>query len=225
MKPLRIEKMSGRCLHQRHRPEQLLKTLFTPVAGKTGTALVANGNRGYADHIYQSSFAGYFPADHPQYTCIVVIRNKPFAKKYLGAQVAGPVFREVADKLMSLEALSPDPVQLTSYTLMLKKDSCRILLCRRHGGNKKCYATTCKCLMRILPGIKNGPAVFREKDQPVIKAKNVDAKQVPDVKGMGLKDALYLLESREYTGSYPRNGKSKTTKYSTRHNRCQKIKN
>ena len=69
------------------------KNTFYPVAGKTGTALIANGNRGYADHIYQSSFAGYFPASHPLYTCIVVIRNKPFAKKYLGAAVAGPVFR------------------------------------------------------------------------------------------------------------------------------------
>jgi cell division protein FtsI (penicillin-binding protein 3) len=75
---------------------------FYPVAGKTGTALVANGNRGYADHIYQSSFVGYFPADHPLYTCIVVIKNKPHAKKYLGASVAGPVFREISDKLMSL---------------------------------------------------------------------------------------------------------------------------
>ncbi len=99
------------------------KNTFYPVAGKTGTALVANGNRGYADHIYQSSFAGYFPANHPRYTCIVVIKNKPFAKKYLGAAVAGPVFREVADKLMSMEALTPDSLQLASYTDLLKKDS------------------------------------------------------------------------------------------------------
>ncbi|MCG7859963.1 peptidoglycan glycosyltransferase, partial [Flavihumibacter sediminis] len=53
------------------------KSLSTPyysIAGKTGTALVANGSRGYADHIYQSSFAGYFPADNPRYSCIVVIK-------------------------------------------------------------------------------------------------------------------------------------------------------
>ena len=81
----------------------LFKDTYYKVAGKTGTALVANGNRGYADHIYQSSFAGYFPANHPKYSCIVVIKNKPFAKKYLGAAVAGPVFKEVSDKLMSQE--------------------------------------------------------------------------------------------------------------------------
>src|SRR6202012_1227241 len=94
------------------------KGAFYKVAGKTGTALVANGNRGYAGHIYQSSFAGYFPADHPMYSCIVVIKNKPFAKIYYGAKVAGPVFKELADKLMSVD---PD----LSQPPALSKDSSR----------------------------------------------------------------------------------------------------
>jgi cell division protein FtsI (penicillin-binding protein 3) len=72
------------------------------IAGKTGTALVADGSKGYAEHIYQSSFAGYFPADNPVYSCIVVIRNKPFAPVFLGAKVAGPVFKQVADQLYAL---------------------------------------------------------------------------------------------------------------------------
>jgi cell division protein FtsI (penicillin-binding protein 3) len=79
------------------------KTLFKnspyKVAGKTGTALVANGNKGYADKIYQSSFAGYFPADNPQYTIVVIIKNKPHAYPFYGASVAGPVFKEIADRL------------------------------------------------------------------------------------------------------------------------------
>ena len=79
--------------------QHIFKNSFYKVAGKTGTALVANGSHGYAEHIYQSSFVGYFPAEAPKYTCIVVIKNKPFAKKYLGAKVAGPVFKEVADRL------------------------------------------------------------------------------------------------------------------------------
>lgn len=77
------------------------------VAGKTGTALVANGKRGYADHIYQSSFAGYFPANDPRYSIIVVIKNKPFAKQFYGASVAGPVFKEIADKLFAQQAAVP----------------------------------------------------------------------------------------------------------------------
>ena len=72
-----------------------LKSSYYTIAGKTGTALVANGKRGYADKIYQSSFAGYFPADNPQYSIIVVIKNKPHAANFYGASVAGPVFKEI----------------------------------------------------------------------------------------------------------------------------------
>jgi len=71
------------------------------VAGKTGTAKVANGNKGYGEGIFQSSFAGYFPADNPQYTIVVIIKNKPHAANFYGASVAGPVFKEIADRLYS----------------------------------------------------------------------------------------------------------------------------
>jgi cell division protein FtsI (penicillin-binding protein 3) len=172
------------------------KNTFYPVAGKTGTALVANGNRGYADHIYQSSFAGYFPADHPRYTCIVVIRNKPHAKKYLGALVAGPVFREVADKLMSMESLVPDPIQLATYITTLRSDTAAYY-----------YAGASAELKYVLNGLQipyadsahnlKWAGLYREKGEPVVVAKNEEIKHVPDVKGMGLKDALFLLESRD----------------------------
>jgi len=172
------------------------KNTFYPVAGKTGTALIANGNRGYADHIYQSSFAGYFPADHPRYTCIVVIRNKPHAKKYLGALVAGPVFREVADKLMSVDALSPDPNQLASYTALLNKDTTAYY----YAGSTdeiKYVLNNLQIGYMDSSGNKKWAGIYREKGQPVVRAKNEESKQVPDVKGMGLKDALFLLESRD----------------------------
>jgi cell division protein FtsI (penicillin-binding protein 3) len=79
----------------------LFKNSLYKVAGKTGTALVANGNKGYGEGIYQSSFAGYFPADNPQYTVVVIIKNKPHAASFYGASVAGPVFKEIADRLYS----------------------------------------------------------------------------------------------------------------------------
>ena len=79
----------------------LFKNSLYKVAGKTGTALVANGNKGYDEGIYQSSFAGYFPADNPQYTVVVIIKNKPHAASFYGASVAGPVFKEIADRLYS----------------------------------------------------------------------------------------------------------------------------
>jgi len=172
------------------------KNTFYQVAGKTGTALVANGNRGYADHIYQSSFAGYFPANHPRYTCIVVIKNKPFAKKYLGAAVAGPVFREVADKLMSMEALTPDSLQLASYKDLLKKDSTAFYYAGSTNDIKNIFYTL-KMPYADSSHENKWSGVYRQNSQPVVKAKNEEMKKVPDVKGMGLKDALYLLESRD----------------------------
>ena len=81
------ECLLGVCNEEGGTAFKLLKGTNYQIAAKTGTALVANGKRGYADHIYQSSFAGYFPANDPKYSCIVVIKNKPFAKLFYGASV------------------------------------------------------------------------------------------------------------------------------------------
>lgn len=76
------------------------KSLRSPAytsAGKTGTAQMADGAAGYRNRKYQSSFAGYFPAENPKYSMIVVVRNP--RNGYYGASVAGPVFRELADMI------------------------------------------------------------------------------------------------------------------------------
>lgn len=74
--------------------KRLASPLYTS-GGKTGTAQMADGSRGYGARRYQSSFAGYFPADNPKYSMIVVIRNP--RNGYYGGSVAGPVFKELAD--------------------------------------------------------------------------------------------------------------------------------
>ncbi|MCV9926733.1 transpeptidase family protein [Flavobacterium sp. LS1R49] len=72
------------------------------MAGKTGTAMVNYGNVGRAGLYYASSFVGYFPADHPKYSCIVVV-HKPNTSRnnYYGADVAGPVFKRIAQKIFT----------------------------------------------------------------------------------------------------------------------------
>ena len=82
------------------------------VAGKTGTAHVADGNIKYDDGVYQATFVGYFPAEQPQYTCIVVIRTKPHAFLHYGGQVAAPVFREIATKLYAMYVEKKDAPNL-----------------------------------------------------------------------------------------------------------------
>src|SRR5690606_34033915 len=67
------------------------------IAGKTGTAQVATGQDGYQKGMYLASFAGYFPADNPKYSVIVTINN-PRGGAYYGGSVAGPVFKEIAER-------------------------------------------------------------------------------------------------------------------------------
>ena len=84
-----------------------------PVAGKTGTCQL-NYWRGGKD--YQSSFAGYFPANDPKYSCIVVINKPDYYKGYYGNIVAGPVFKAIADEVYS--QLPQTPSTLNSKELI-----------------------------------------------------------------------------------------------------------
>jgi cell division protein FtsI (penicillin-binding protein 3) len=169
------------------------KALNNPVykiAGKTGTALVANGKRGYADHIYQSSFAGYFPADNPKYSCIVVIKNKPFAKKIYGAAVAGPVFKEIADKLNAVNAGETSGVTVKN----IKKDSTGFYYAGETNDVRKVLETM-EMPYRDSSGKSSWSSMYASNYKPVINQKAVSRSSVPNVKGLGLKDALYVLEN------------------------------
>lgn len=70
------------------------------MAGKTGTAQV-DYHKGDAKMYYASSFVGYFPADQPKYSCIVVVHKPNVAAGYYGADVAGPVFKRIAQKIFT----------------------------------------------------------------------------------------------------------------------------
>lgn len=166
-----------------------LWTRYYKFAAKTGTALVANGNRGYSDKIYQSSFAGYFPANDPQFTCVVVIKNKAHAAKFYGAAVAGPVFREVADKLFAIavEKQLPIKASLQMDTLMSFKNG--------QGHEWKEILNTLNIPMRGT--VNNNSWVSAKVDDKKIAFAQVAQNKgaVPNVMGMGLKNALYLLEN------------------------------
>lgn len=155
------------------------------IAGKTGTAQVADANLGYkAKKQYQASFVGYFPADKPKYSMIVVI-NDPKGE-YYGALVSGPVFREVADRIYATDVQMFNSVK------------------ENYAGNsnapvvKTGYAKAAKKVYSVL-GIKknniqtnniNGTdTIDKLVDQELMPIKNV----MPNVSGMGLKDAMYVL--------------------------------
>jgi cell division protein FtsI (penicillin-binding protein 3) len=167
---------------------RLFKGATYSVAGKTGTALVANGKHGYADHIYQSSFAGYFPADNPQYTCVVVIKNKPHAAKFYGALVAGPVFREIADRLVTLNApqlnvkfASVNAGDNDNYSYAGYEDDIKSILSAINISYKDSAKTTLA-------------KMYNKQDKPVLANMPLSNKYMPALKGLGLKDALYICE-------------------------------
>lgn len=161
-------------------------------AGKTGTALMANGNKGYSEHIYQSSFAGYFPADHPQYSCIVVIRNKPFAPVYYGAKIAGPVFKEIADKLYALNADRSRGIKQLAIT----KDSSYNLYAGSIEDIKE-VVEKLKMKYRDSARADEWGHLYSLDNRFELNNRKVSNKVMPDVKGMGLRDALFLLENRK----------------------------
>jgi cell division protein FtsI (penicillin-binding protein 3) len=159
------------------------------VAGKTGTAHVADGNIKYNDGVYQASFVGYFPANDPQYSCIVVIRTRPHAALHYGGQLGGPVFRDIATKLYAMY-VDKKPASLFAN----KKDSSAYF----YSGNTADIKTVYKGLnISYLDSVKDNTwaNVYATNYTPVIQANTVRQKAMPNVKGMGLKDALHLLEN------------------------------
>jgi cell division protein FtsI (penicillin-binding protein 3) len=159
------------------------------VAGKTGTAHVADGTYNYYDGVYQASFVGYFPANQPEYTCIVVVKTKPHAALHYGGQLSAPVFKEVATKLYAqyVEGKKILPLQVVpdsslyqyaGYTSDVKDVFTALNVKHTDSSNKNTWSW-----------------IYSNNYKPVIKADSVFKNVMPDLKSMTLKDALYLLEN------------------------------
>ena len=159
------------------------------VAGKTGTAHVSDGAIKYAHGVYQATFVGYFPADKPQFTCIVVIRTKPHAASHYGGTLAAPVFKEIATKLYSMYVEKKNPSMYTAV-----KDSTGFFYAGYAGDIKNVFRTM-NMAYRDSVAQSNWAAVYANNYEPVIKATTVRQQVMPNVRGMGLKDAVYLLEN------------------------------
>lgn len=182
-----------------HGTAKRVKSRYFKIAGKTGTAQIAQGRKGYSK-VYQASFVGYFPADHPRYSCIVVI-NGPSKGVYYGGSVAGPVFKELAEKV---------------YALTLEKE--QNIAEHENWINDPTYSPKGfqEDFIRVYDEINlHYKAVEEEiwvdatlkKDSVLFQTEEVHAAAVPDVRGMGLRDALYLLENRGLKVDFEGQGK------------------
>lgn len=177
-----------------------LKNADYKIAGKTGTAQIAKSSGGYGNkkgnytQTYQASFVGYFPADNPKYSCIVVV-NAPSEGVYYGNAVAGPIFKEIADKVYSTLLDIHSEIKETQFAYV-KTPSIK-------GGSRKDVQKVVNDL-NISANTNSSSAeyvnVVMQKDSSVVAVDNninlsLTNNVMPNVTGMGLKDALYLLEN------------------------------
>lgn len=173
------------------------------VGGKTGTAQIAKigvkrvkGKSVYGDvgdRNYQASFVGYFPADNPLYTCIVVI-NSPSNGVYYGAAVAGPVFKEIAEKVYSSSLNCITPINNKSTLITNAPD---VITAR---SNELAYAA--KALSIPVQTKDSEKFVHRDKRDSTrwsFSEINPEAQLkkgiMPNLSGLSAKDALFLLEN------------------------------
>lgn len=185
----KVQKLLNGVVKSKHGTgHRALKNPYFKISGKTGTALVANGKYGYSQHIYQSTFVGFFPSDHPEYSCIVTIKNKPHARLIYGASVAAPVFKEVAHRLYALHQKDVIPE--------MKQPQVDDKLQIKAGDWKDTKKVLAALNLPVQMPKIHGTYIRPEMKDHAITMENIKEEKgkVPDVRGMGLKDALYLLE-------------------------------
>jgi len=166
---------------------------YFTAAGKTGTAQLSQGSAGYRGGPvrYMVSFCGYFPADNPQYSCIVSIRTDGGAAG--GGTWAAPAFQEISEKVMASRNLR-DVKEAYDSTLqfipkVLPGDLAKAGTVLKGLGKKNLMARSDRSLADSLWGSVRSDS-GRYVMTPVEYAEGV----VPDVRGMGASDALFLLE-------------------------------
>lgn len=169
------------------------KNIYTAeyrIAGKTGTAQKLIDGR-YTQRYY-TSFAGYFPADRPKYSAIVVI-DSPKGYEVYGGDVSAPVFREIADKIHAQDLQLNEKVNpkgsLASASLPFiqagKVDELQ-MLCNRFGISNHMAGEATEGWVKSVPVNRSVQWKPNETEAPI----------VPDVTGMSLRDALYVLENK-----------------------------
>ncbi len=179
-----------------------IKNSHYKIAGKTGTAqLLVNGRHSKK---YMTSFAGYFPADEPLYSAIVVIENPKGFRQY-GSNVAAPVFKEIADKVYATNVKMHEPIpeeyrrEMGVFPVIRAGNQIDLkMLCNELGVSN--HSETTDEWVR---------SSRRTNSVQWVPAK-VSEKFVPDVTGMTLRDAIYLLENRGLKVSIEGQGRVKS---------------
>ncbi len=187
-----------------------LKNANYKIAGKTGTAQIAKGRSGYRREgvSYQASFVGYFPADYPLYSCIVVV-NAPSNGVYYGNLVAGTVFREIADRVYSTNFYRDYKISGDDNVKPTAPEA-------GNGYRDDIDEVLGELDVRYRRTADDDWVATRESGDTIRLASLKQQKGlVPDVRGMSLRDAIFLLENSGLNVRY--NGKGRVLRQSPGH--------
>ena len=159
------------------------------IAGKTGTAQ-ANIPKNGEEQLYNSTFAGYFPADNPKYSMIIVMygNKKP---NYYASQVAVPVFGKIVDKMRAIRAFDYED----------KSENVKELAIAALPSDASGYSHDFEVLMNILnipykdANNRHWAKVNKKFNRMEMGEFQLNRKTIPDMRGMGARDAVFILEN------------------------------
>lgn len=166
------------------------------ISGKTGTAVTALNNKGYNKNnkIYQASFIGYFPSQAPQYTIAVVIQNSNESKLIYGADVSGKVFKEISDKIYTRYlATSPNVVVSSADSSVYNYEGAKNDLASIFNYLNIPFKDSASSGFWRSVMLRSNNAAMN-----VTAASTPAISVTPNVTGMGLKDAVNILENKGF---------------------------
>jgi cell division protein FtsI (penicillin-binding protein 3) len=169
---------------------QKIKSAQFTIAGKTGTARLLDSKKGYGadEKAYQASFVGYFPADKPIYSCIVVITNPKV--EYTGATVAGTVFGAIANKVYA---------KTLEYHKAINENRPRSLDVPSVKNGSRTDILSLLKTFRVNASFLDGSdwlVGILEENKLTLKNMPVNKDVIPNLMGMNAKDAIFLIESQ-----------------------------
>jgi cell division protein FtsI (penicillin-binding protein 3) len=169
---------------------QPARSKFVRIAGKSGTAQISKGKSGYKDggKKYQVAFCGYFPYEKPLYTCIVIMRE-PTIGYASGGSMCGSVFKNIAERVMALKS--------NRQPETFEKDSVSenpIHPFTKFGYFKPLQEVANELKLPMTTNSANWVKTFTDEKHIQVEKVSMPGNVVPDMKGMGAKDAVYLSE-------------------------------
>ncbi len=172
-----------------------LRNTIYAIAGKTGTAQIASKGqyKVAAKANYRASFVGYFPADNPQYSCMVVV-NSPSTDGYYGNITAGPIFREIADKVYASSIKVNTPINESSRTV--KNNNLFV----KDGNADDTYKVFNMLGVKYQAPSDASWLQFSAKDSTLQVGewnpqKQLERGLIPDLRNINAEDAVFLLEN------------------------------